>query len=96
MPVTFKAQKPSRAVAMKSEQEILQLKDLCTHMDISVQTLRKIPTLSKNLPTMELANKAINEIQLCTIIINTCISLGHFCIHFFFWGGGWVSGWVLI
>ena len=46
VPGTFKTQTPNRAIATKFEQEILQLKELCTHMDISVKTLRKIPTLS--------------------------------------------------
>ena len=43
---TFKARTPSRAIATKFEREILQLKELCAHMEISVETLRKIPTLS--------------------------------------------------
>ena len=46
VPGTFKARTPSRAIATKSEREILQLKELCAHMDISVETLRKIPTFS--------------------------------------------------
>ena len=46
VPGTFKVRTPNRAVATKFEQEILQLKELCAHMDISVETLRKIPTLS--------------------------------------------------
>ena len=43
---TFKAGTPNRAIATKFEREILRLKELCAHMDISVETLRKIPTLS--------------------------------------------------
>ena len=43
---TFKAWTPNRAIATKFEREILRLKELCAHMDISVETLRKIPTLS--------------------------------------------------
>ena len=46
VPGTFKAPTPSRAIATKFEREILRLKELCAHMDISVETLRKIPTLS--------------------------------------------------
>ena len=46
VPGTFKARTPSRAIATKFEREILRLKDFCAHMDISVETLRKIPTLS--------------------------------------------------
>ena len=46
VPGTFKARTPSRAIATKFEREILRLKELCAHMDISVETLRKIPTLS--------------------------------------------------
>ena len=37
VPGTFKAQTPSRAIVMKFEREILQLKELCAHMDISVE-----------------------------------------------------------
>ena len=44
VPGTFKARTPSRAIATKFE--ILRVKDLCAHMDISLETLRKIPTLS--------------------------------------------------
>ena len=43
---TFKARTPNRAIATKFEREILRLKELCAHMDISVETLRKIQTLS--------------------------------------------------
>ena len=46
VPGTFKARTPSRAIATKFEREILQLKELCARMDISVETLRKIPTFS--------------------------------------------------
>ena len=46
VPGTFKARTPSRAIATKFEREILRLKELCAHMDISVETLRKIPTFS--------------------------------------------------
>ena len=46
VPGTFKARTPSRAIATKFEREILRLKELCAHMDISVETLRKIPALS--------------------------------------------------
>ena len=46
VPGTFKARTPRRAIATKFEREILRLKELCAHMDISVETLRKIPTLS--------------------------------------------------
>ena len=37
VPGTFKTRTPNRAIATK---------ELCAHMDISVKTLRKIPTLS--------------------------------------------------
>ena len=46
VPETFKTRTPNRAIATKFEREILQLKELCAHMDISVKTLRKIPKLS--------------------------------------------------
>ena len=46
VPGTFKARTPSRAIATKFEREILRLKELCAHMDISVETRRKIPTFS--------------------------------------------------
>ena len=46
VPGTFKARTPRRAIATKFEREILRPKELCAHMDISVETLRKIPTLS--------------------------------------------------
>ena len=46
VPGTFKARTPSRTIARKFEGEILQLKELCTHRDISVETLRKISMLS--------------------------------------------------
>ena len=42
-PGTLKARAPSRTIATKFEGEIL-LKELCAQMDISVETLRKIPT----------------------------------------------------
>ena len=38
VPGTFKAQTPSRAIATKFERESLRLKELCAHMDISVET----------------------------------------------------------
>ena len=46
VPGTFKARTPSRAFPTKFDREILRLKELCAHMDISVETLRKIPTFS--------------------------------------------------
>lgn len=46
VPGTFRARTPSRAIATKFEQEMLWLKELCAHMDISVSTLRKIPLFS--------------------------------------------------
>ena len=46
VPGTFKARTPNRATATKFEREILRLKELCAHMDISVETLRKISTFS--------------------------------------------------
>ena len=41
---TYKARTPSRAIGTKFERDILLLKELCAHMDVSVETLRKIPT----------------------------------------------------
>ena len=52
VPGTFKVPIPSKAT--KFEWEILRMKELCAHMDISVETLRKIPTLSLNFQTMKL------------------------------------------
>ena len=46
VPETFKTRTPNRSITTKFEREILRLKELCAHMDISVTTLRKIPTLS--------------------------------------------------
>ena len=46
VPGTFKARTTSWAIATKFEREILRLKELWAHMDISVETLRKIPALS--------------------------------------------------
>ena len=46
VPYTFKTRTPNRTTDMKFEWEILRLKELSAHMDISVKTLRKIPTLS--------------------------------------------------
>ena len=46
VPGTFKARTTSWAIATKFERDILRLKELCAHMDILVETLRKIPTLS--------------------------------------------------
>ena len=46
VPGSFKARTPSRAIAMSFEWDILRLKELCAHMDIRVETLRKIPTFS--------------------------------------------------
>ena len=43
VPGTFKARTPSRAIATKFEQQILWVKQLCTHMDISLKTLRTLP-----------------------------------------------------
>ena len=52
VPGTFKVPIPSKAT--KFEWEILRMKELCAHLDISVETLRKIPTLSLNFQTMKL------------------------------------------
>ena len=52
VPGTFKVSIPSKAT--KFEWEILRMKELCAHMDLSVETLRKIPTLSLNFQTMKL------------------------------------------
>ena len=43
VPGAFKGRTSSRAFATKYEREILRLKELCAHMDIAVETLRKIP-----------------------------------------------------
>ena len=45
VPGTFKMRTPNRAIA-KFQREILLLKELFAHMDISVKTLSKIPTVS--------------------------------------------------
>ena len=42
VPRTFKARTPSRAIATKFEQDILRLKELCAHMDISVEQKNNI------------------------------------------------------
>ena len=39
---SFRARTPSRAIAEKFEEEVLRMKELCSHMDISVHTFRKI------------------------------------------------------
>ena len=54
VPGIFKTRTPNRAIATKFEREISRLKELCAHMDISMKTLRKIPTLSGNFQTMKL------------------------------------------
>ena len=46
VPGTFKARTPSKAIATTFEREILRLKELCAHMDISVEKLRKIPSFT--------------------------------------------------
>ncbi len=43
VPGTFLARTTSRAIATKFEEEIIRLKELCTHMDITVQKLRRRP-----------------------------------------------------
>ena len=52
VPGTFKVPIPSKAT--KFEWEILRMKELCAHLDISVETLRKIPKLSLNFQSMKL------------------------------------------
>ena len=42
VPRTFKARTQSRAIATKFEQDILRLKELCAHMDISVEQKNNI------------------------------------------------------
>ena len=49
VPGSFKARTPSGAISMSFEWGILRLKELCAHMDIRVETLRKIPTFSKTM-----------------------------------------------
>ena len=49
VPGSFKARMPSRAIAVSFERDILRLGELYAHMDIRVETLRKIPTFSKTI-----------------------------------------------
>ena len=42
-PGAFLARTTSRAIATKFEEEIIRLKELCTHMDITVEKLRRRP-----------------------------------------------------
>ena len=43
VPGSFLARTTSRAIATKFEEEIIRLKELCTHMDITVEKLRRRP-----------------------------------------------------
>ena len=43
VPGSFLARTTSRAIATKFEEEIIRLKKLCTHMDITVEKLRRRP-----------------------------------------------------
>ena len=43
VPGSFLARMTSRAIATKFEEEIIRLKELCTHMDITVEKLRRRP-----------------------------------------------------
>ena len=43
VPGAFLARTTSRAIATKFEEEITRLKELCTHMDITVEKLRRRP-----------------------------------------------------
>ena len=43
VPGSLLARTPSRAIATKFENEIIRLKELCTHMDITVLKLRQRP-----------------------------------------------------
>ena len=43
VPASFIARMTSRAIAAKFEEEIIRLKELCTHMDIIVERLRQRP-----------------------------------------------------
>ena len=43
VPRSFLARTTSRAIATKFEEEIIRLKELCTHMDITVEKLRRRP-----------------------------------------------------
>ena len=43
VPGSFLARTTSRAIATKFEEETIRLKELCTHMDITVEKLRRRP-----------------------------------------------------
>ena len=43
VPGSFLARTTSRAIATKRREEIIRLKELCTHMDITVEKLRRRP-----------------------------------------------------
>ena len=43
VPGSFLARTTSRAIATKFEEEIIRLKELCTHVDITVEKLRRRP-----------------------------------------------------
>ena len=43
VPGSFLARTTSRAIATKFEEEIIRLKELCTHMDITVEKLKRRP-----------------------------------------------------
>ena len=43
VPGAFLARTTSRAIATKFEEEITRLKELCSHMDITVEKLRRRP-----------------------------------------------------
>ena len=43
VPVSSMAKTTSRAIAAEFEEEIIRLKELCTHMEIMVERLRRRP-----------------------------------------------------
>ena len=45
VPGSFLARTTSRAIATKFKEKIIRLKELCTHMDITVEKLRRRPVL---------------------------------------------------
>ena len=46
VPAAFIVRTTKRGIAMKFEKENLRMKDLCGHMNIEMEALRKIPVFS--------------------------------------------------
>ena len=91
MPGTFKARIPSRAIATKFEREILRLKELCAHMDTSVETLRKNSNVVIKFPDNETRDcKPLKKYRNNQYPYSFCALY----LFIFFWGGGG-EGWRL-